>query len=630
MNHDNDNDNGLRFLSVCSGIEAASVAWGPLGWKAVAFGEIDKAASAVLAHHYPDVPNLGDFTTIDVNTIGRVDILCGGTPCQAFSIAGARMSLDDARGNLSLAFVGLAHELADNNGLRNVVWENVLGVLSTKDNAFGCFLAGLVGADGPFVPVERQPAAGRSTRWWRWSEKDKCHAVCWPGYGMVTGPKGRAAWAVKDAQFFGLAQRRERVLVVADFGNGADPSAVLFERVSVPWNPPARGEKREDVAGTIAPSLTASGERRDDRNSVYAASSIGGYRDAEVSGPVRAAGGDNGGGSENLAVAYAPEIARCDATREGSSQDYESTTMVAQVYSMMPQNSGKDFKARPVDVAQPLMASGPSHGNQGGDVVCVTVPVTHTLTTEGADASEDGTGRGTPIIAFDTTQITSKANRSNPKSGDPCHPLAAGAHAPAIAFSNRGIDSGETTETLRAASHGALPMVAQTVALRGREGGATAEMGGEVATALRASSGGGDKPHVLAFHERQGGQVDEAPVHGPLTTGGGKPGQSYPAVRIDSAVRRLTPRECERLQGFPDDYTRIPVKWYATKKVTKNRPEDMWEADINGGWWLMAADGPRYKQLGNSWAVPKFRWLGERIQRLMPANDNTQAARDAA
>lgn len=169
---DNDNEGGrpLRFLSVCSGIEAASVAWNPLGWKAVGFAEIDPSAALVLHRHYnasrplfmPNpaepglkkkdkrarmaaikatlkmpaagvVTNWGDFTKIDIAKVGRVDILCGGTPCQAFSVAGARKSLADARGNLSLAFVELAHDLAANNGLRNAVWENVPGVLSTKD-----------------------------------------------------------------------------------------------------------------------------------------------------------------------------------------------------------------------------------------------------------------------------------------------------------------------------------------------------------------------------------------------------------------------------------------------------------------------------------------------------------------
>lgn len=516
-----DNDNGLsaivgnsaplRFLSACSGIEAASVAWSPLGWKAVAFGEIDKAASAVLAHHYPDVPNLGDFTTIDVTTLGRVDILCGGTPCQAFSVAGLRQSLQDARGNLTLQFVRLAHDLADGNGLRNAVWENVPGVLSTKDNAFGCFLAGLVGADDP-IP---SPTAGK-----------------WPDAGMVSGPRGRAAWRILDAQYFGLAQRRRRVLVVADFGNGADPCAILFERVGMQGNFAPSREKGEGVAA-------------------FAASSLGSFSKSEVSGPDRAAGGDVGGGSENLV--FAPEIARCDATREGNSQEYESTTMVAHAIQAgalrTNPNSGPDGIGVQAGVAYTLEARAEVQA------VCVTGAVTHTLKAEGSDASEDGTGRGTPIVAFDPRQTDVLVH------GDITGPLDTGIPGPAICFTTKdygGVAAVEIAPTLRSGNHagshqngGVTPAV--TVALRGREGGATAELGGSVTTALRASSGGGDKPHVLT-----------------------------------SAVRRLTPRECERLQGFPDDYTRIPVRHYKAKKVTKNRPDDMWESDPNGGWWLMA------------------------------------------
>jgi DNA (cytosine-5)-methyltransferase 1 len=515
LKHDNDNG-ALRYLSVCSGIEAASVAWHPLGWCAIALSEIEAFPSAVLAHHYPTVPNLGDFTKIDSRNLGRVDVLCGGTPCQAFSVAGARQSLADDRGNLTLEFVRLAHELAAYNGLRNVVWENVPGVLSTVDNAFGCFLAGLVGADGAFVPTGRKPVDGVSTRWWRWSEKEEAHAVAWPSKGMVAGPEGRAAWRVLDAQFFGLAQRRERVIVVADFGGGADPAAVLFERAGVHGNTASGRKAGQGVAGTIAGGARGSG----------------GYSTDDVpltAGALRTGGGgaDDNDAKDGRLVAYAPDIARCVATREGSSQDFESTTMIA---------------------------------------VGVTGDVAHTLTTEGADASEDGTGRGTPIVAF--------------------NPRATGANV-----------YGGKTGALDSSLPG--PAIAQTVALRGREGGATAELGGGVATALRASKGGGDKPHVLT-----------------------------------SAVRRLTPRECERLQGFPDDYTRIPMRWYKAKRVTRTRPDDMWERGTNAdgvdGWWLMAADGQRYKALGNSWAVPKFRWVGERIARFMPAeaaNDNEPVRR---
>lgn len=122
---------------------------------------------------------------------------------------------------------------------------------------------------------------------------------------------------------------------------------------------------------------------------------------------------------------------------------------------------------------------------------------------------------------------------------------------------------------------------AVAVALRGRDGGATAELGDDVGHALRASGGGGDKPHILSKMQ----------------------------------VRRLTPEECEALQSFPRNYTRIPVRKYARKKVTKLRPEDMWQR-INGEWWLMSADGPRYKALGNSWCVNNVRWIGERIQQV--------------
>jgi DNA (cytosine-5)-methyltransferase 1 len=393
----------ISFLSVCSGIEAASVAWKPLGWKHIGFAEIEKFPSAVLAHHYPNVPNHGDFTKIETRRLPRIDILCGGTPCQAFSVAGGRASLSDARGNLTLAFVGLAHELADNNGLRNVVWENVPGVLSTHDNAFGCFLAGLVGADGPFVPTLAKPLPGKSNRAYGWSAKSKSHYIKWPRYGVVTGPKGRAAWTVKDAQYYGLAQRRERVLVVADFGNGADPAAVLFEQESVRRNSPPSREAGERVAPTISARPTG------------------------------------GGGL------------------------------------------GTDFD----------LDGGLIHAIQAGAI------------------------------------------RTNPNSG----PDGVGVQAD-IAFTL------EARAEVQAVSY---------------------------APTMRA--GGHSTSHANA-------------------------GVMPAVLTLQSAVRRLTPRECERLMGFPDDYTLIP--W-------RGKPP------------ALCPDGPRYKALGNSWAVPKFRWLGERIARFMPS-----------
>ncbi|WP_320203708.1 DNA cytosine methyltransferase [Agrobacterium rosae] len=334
MQYANDNHTGLRFLSVCSGIEAASVAWHPLGWKAVAFSEIEKFPSAVLKHHYPDVPNLGDFTNIDTQTLGRVDILAGGTPCQAFSVAGLRQGLGDARGNLTLKFVELAHELANGNGLRNVVWENVVGVLSDKGNAFGCFLAGLVGADSAIEP----PRRGK-----------------WARHGMVSGPKGRAAWAVKDGQFFGVAQRRRRVLVVADFGDGADPAAVLFEPESMFRDTPPSREAGKDIAPTISARTKGGGGLGTDfdldgglvRHSVDVA-------------PCLRAGGNSTGGDRpygtdadtaDSLIAYTPKVARCDATREGSPQDYGNTTMVAVAGTLCKDSFSGGMGGRPEGAA---------------------------------------------------------------------------------------------------------------------------------------------------------------------------------------------------------------------------------------------------------------------------------------
>lgn len=148
----------ITFGSVCSGVECASLAFNPLGWEAVWFSEIAPFPCAVLAHHFPDVPNLGDMTALPgrilSSEVAAPDILCGGTPCQAFSVGGRRMSLDDERGNLTLIFVRIADAIDTvRAGLGKppciIFWENVPGVLRTKDNAFGCFLGGMVGADAP-------------------------------------------------------------------------------------------------------------------------------------------------------------------------------------------------------------------------------------------------------------------------------------------------------------------------------------------------------------------------------------------------------------------------------------------------------------------------------------------------
>lgn len=227
---------GLRYLSVCAGIEAVSVAVRGMGWTPSAFCEIEKFPCAVLAHHWPEVPNLGDMTRWHEwpEEVFTADLLVGGTPCQAFSVAGLRNSLDDERGNLTLTYARILDHIDRVRAARGLppavcLWENVPGVLNTKDNAFGCFLAGLAGED---VPLE--PPGGR-----------------WTDAGYVRGPQRAVAWRCLDAQYFGLAQRRKRVFVVAGAG-AIRPEQVLLEWEGVRRDSPPSRETGQGAAGTPA------------------------------------------------------------------------------------------------------------------------------------------------------------------------------------------------------------------------------------------------------------------------------------------------------------------------------------------------------------------------------------------
>lgn len=229
----------MRFLSICSGIEAASVAFAPLGWEAVGFSEIEPFPCALLAHRYPDVPNFGDMTaykTWPVSVFINADIIVGGPPCQSFSNAGKRGGLNDERGNLTLTYTELI-DYADAIRIMHgkppviVLYENVPGLLSDKTGAFGCFLGALAGENEPLVPTGKK----------------------WSNAGAVLGPQRRIAWRTLDAQYFRLAQRRKRVFVIASARTGFDPAEVLFEFEGVQRHtPPSRetGQKTTDYAGS--------------------------------------------------------------------------------------------------------------------------------------------------------------------------------------------------------------------------------------------------------------------------------------------------------------------------------------------------------------------------------------------
>lgn len=415
----------LRYLSVCSGIEAASVAWAPLMWSPVGFAEIEAFPSAVLAHRHGSnlpgqpwsgnaPPNFGDMTRFKEWPDATIDLLVGGTPCQSFSVAGLRKGMADPRGNLALTYLAIA----DRYRPEWLVWENVPGVLSSNGGRdFGAIVGGMVEL----------------------------------GYSP--------SWRVLDAQYvrvdgFGRAvpQRRRRVFVVGNSGDWRRSAAVLFEPESLSGNPPPRREAGKGLTRDIAPSLTSGGR------SDYPADSRG--QDAII------------------AIPSTGDVAHCLNAGGMGRQDYETETVIA-----------------------------------------------HALRADGFDASEDGTGRGTPLV----------------------------------------------------------PVVAKTLT-RG------AESSGKGGYAGRRQE---DDDNLIAFNNTGQGWWDEATVAATLRKGddqGGGGARESSIVAQQWAIRRLTPRECERLQGFPDDYTLIPYRG------------------------KLAADGPRYKAIGNSMAVNVMRWLGRRIE----------------
>ena len=460
----------MRFATVCSGIGAPEVAWSHLGWEHAFCSEIDPFASAVLAHRFPSVPNLGDLTKIGAER-GPVDLLCGGTPCQSFSVAGRRAGLDDPRGVLAFEFLRLAGRLR----AEWVVWENVPGVLSIDGGrAFGAFLGALVEL----------------------------------GYGF--------AYRVLDAQWFGLAQRRARVFVVARLGDWRGPVAVLLEPEGLRGDPAPGREAGEGVAPTLA-------------NRARGGGGLG--TDAECDGALIAA-----------AVPSDHNI--------GARRDHESFL-----------------------VAHPHRA-------------------------DGFDASEDGTGRGAPLVVAET--LVQGGRETGP------HGALDGRNL-VVQDSQSGVRLKDTAGSLRADAPGSQPTGSLLLAATLTQGAESQGKGGYAGrrreddenlvvgapdgtvTALCArdakSHKSGDGLVIGAFAHQSGGDCrmgftpDSPALQRSQTV----------AVLERSRVRRFTPRECERLQGFPDDWTLVPYR---------GKP---------------AKDGPRYRAVGNAMAVPVVRWIGERI-----------------
>lgn len=390
----------MIYGSICSGIEAATIAWEPLGWKAAWFSEIEPFPSAVLAERWPEVVNLGDMTKIAAavraGDVQAPDVMVGGTPCQAFSIAGLRNGLADARGQLTLSYVELANAIDDKRIERGeeeaiFVWENVPGVLTSHDNAFGCFLAGLAGES-----CELEPSGGK-----------------WSHSGCVYGPQRTIAWIVKDAQYFGVAQRRKRVFVVASARKGFDPGQVLFESEGVRRDTPPSREPQTAVAALTARGVGTCGA---DDNQAQA-------------GHLLAFGGGNTGGNIDVAACL---------TAKGQRIDFEVETFAVH---------GTQDPDTNLELAHTL---GRNHGQENA---CIAF----SYKDHGADASED----------LSPTLRAGNSDNSNANGGQP--PAIAYAFKPGQGAKARGIGfAEEQSPTLTSANSGTnlTPAVMHGVSVR--------------------------------------------------------------------------------------------------------------------------------------------------------------------
>jgi DNA (cytosine-5)-methyltransferase 1 len=618
------------FGSVCDGIGCGHLAFEREGYDCQWSSEIEPFPSAVLAYRFPDVRNIGNMMLacdmIESKHLAAPDVFIGGTPCQAFSIAGKREGLNDERGNLSLEFCRIADGIdavrhADGKDGCTILWENVPGVLSDKGNAFGCFLGMLAGEDEA-VEVEK-----------------------WPRAGVVCGTRRRVAWCVLDSQYFGVAQRRRRVFVVAvpnqlveRLGERADPAEILSIGYSLRRDTPSRKDTGKAVAG-------------------YAPTSFGKY--TESLGTLRASGGDYGGGSEVLVGPSAvDDVANCLQT---TCNDYSRADGFNMVVEPNPQalceNHAQDCRVTgPHDVSPMLSAK---MGTGGGNV-----PLVGSGEQEG-DAYKCGTcshfGRQTahqticPACGADDYENVMLMPTIGPYAGkvfascygryvdqdrldsegqliegekfwcpdckesffDKYATGAAGSMTPAecpkCGSEKCEVYTGQETKTdVHAIAVADVIHSDKACNGNGRKADGSAytldTMATQgVCTAFSCKDNGRDATDELSPTLRSmagvkpngGGQVAVC-FGGDVTRTLSARHDSSPCVdrgqdivATTSTVRRLLPSECETLQGLPRNWTLIP--W--SGKPASECP-----------------DGPRYKGIGNGQTVQVMQWLAMRIR----------------
>jgi DNA (cytosine-5)-methyltransferase 1 len=597
----------VKFISLFAGVGGFDEGMRRAGHECVAMVEWDRAAAGVLAYRYPDVPLYCDVSKVLVDDLPDCDFLTYGFPCQDLSVAGKRKGLEGERSGLFFEATRLIRGLhARGSGFRFAVAENVKGLFSADDGH----------------------AFARCIR-----ELRQCGA-------------SEIGWSVYDSQYFGLAQRRKRVFIVSDFG-GESCDQVLAITESLHGNTAPKREAWKGASGGTGSGFTAS--------------SYGGYE--RGCGTLRSEGGDLGGGSETLAVkTYDPQaignIVESDVSgtitrNTGSSGETQTPALIAQGADVYNGELTGDTAATVTSATGIANASGPK--------VVQPIAIQGSMIgrkekngPQGSGYSEDGTSF--TLTKTDQHAVCHETNASGPKVmalgfkhgqsakahglgiGEEISPTLlggeGGAQKPAVCSWNGDVTpkaSEDVSVTLRSQQGGE----GVGVAFQQNERSEVRYIGGNVAGSLAANPGMQNQNFVqqggegvgVAFGTPWDAQrariIDENGVAPTLSTGAENSGNITPAVaqmnptvyqedgktvegmcamRGATMVRRLTPMECERLQGFPDGWTSNRC----ILELEGNRWKPMGKVEEQ-------KDGPRYRQMGNAVSVPVAEYLGHRM-----------------
>ena len=573
----------FNVIEICAGVGGFGLGFGEFGHVLCAV-EWDKAAAGVYQYNNPEVEMFSDLTKIEATDLPwDADnlVICGGTPCQAFSVAGKRGSLSDDRGNLALTFNNLCDAIDDlrlNAGKEPaiILWENVCGAINTDDNAFGCILAGMAGSDSPLVPVGEQ----------RWTNS-----------GMVVGPRRNVAFRVLDSQYFGVAQRRRRIFAVAIGGSRkwAAPEALIPFQKSLPRNPKKGESSVEGSPGNAGSSATgtgpvSTGKDPQTMSSICATDSKKYYSNQWVDeGKMIAQGADvyNGEitGETAATVTSATGIANAGSSFTGTSVGkYEEGVGTLR-------SQGGDLGG-----GSETLAVYDARGNGDGKVPC-TLTGDHqsrvtdytALVAQGADVYN---GEITGETAATVTSATGIANASGPK-------------VLSFASKQQGMNVDDVANTLASNDY------KEPQAVVSWNGDVTPKAAEDVSVTLRSQQGGegvgvahGPEGPCYENHPGDSRVTDSGELAPTLTKRNGTGGGNLPFIKDSQnlTVRRLSSVECMRLQGWPDTHCDFKMelepdgnRWKPTGKVVKQ------------------AEGPKYKQAGNGVTANVIKYIAEKL-----------------